>query len=423
MASSSPLPSYPEPSVNCEVYGNDIRYLMAEASPYIKHYLMTAGPTPLPPRVSPGDGRADPLPPRARLRGALRARLEASSRSSGPRTTCSASPPRAPGAWSPPSPTSRPGEPAARRLLRQVRRALGGAQRGLRRRAPPSSVEWGDRVEPASSTRVLGEHRPAHEGRLHDPVGDLDRRRQRHPGAHRGRPRARRADRRRRRLRPRRGPIPQDEWGVDVIVGGLAEGAHVPARPRLRARSRSARSTSPPRSQRAPTTSTGRRRQGPAQGSAGQPVHPGGLALHGARRRPRHDRGGGPRERLRAPRQLGAAARAGVEALGLELFGPDDQRRQRRHRLQDPRGRRRRQAAEAAARQLRHHRAGGQGQLKGKISGSPTPATSAPSTSSPRSTALEMALRDLGAEVEPGAGVAAAQRVFQEAGVPAGATA
>ena len=32
-----------------------------------------------------------------------------------------------------------------------------------------------------------------------------------------------------------------------------------------------------------------------------------------------------------------------------------------------------------------------------------------------------MALRDLGADVDVGAGVAAAQRVFQEAGVPAGA--
>jgi hypothetical protein len=37
--------------------------------------------------------------------------------------------------------------------------------------------------------------------------------------------------------------------------------------------------------------------------------------------------------------------------------------------------------------------------------------------------AIEMALRDLGADIEVGAGVAAAQRVFQEAGVPAGAPA
>ena len=53
--------------------------------------------------------------------------------------------------------------------------------------------------------------------------------------------------------------------------------------------------------------------------------------------------------------------------------------------------------------------------------GSPTAATSAPSTSSRRCRGLEMVLRELGHDVEHGAGVGAAQKVFLEAGVPAAA--
>ena len=67
--------------------------------------------------------------------------------------------------------------------------------------------------------------------------------------------------------------------------------------------------------------------------------------------------------------------------------------------------------------------AGGQGHLKGKIAASPTAATSANSTSSSRWPPLEMTLRELGHDLELGAGVAAAQRVFLEAGVPVAAPA
>ena len=42
-------------------------------------------------------------------------------------------------------------------------------------------------------------------------------------------------------------PLPQDEWGVDVVVAGLAEGADGAARPRLRERRTRPRSSAPPR--------------------------------------------------------------------------------------------------------------------------------------------------------------------------------
>ena len=77
----------------------------AMANPYVKQYLMTAGPTPLPPAVS--QVMAEPIlyhraPAFIEVYARCLERLKGSSR---PRTTCSASRPRAPAAWSRPSPT------------------------------------------------------------------------------------------------------------------------------------------------------------------------------------------------------------------------------------------------------------------------------------------------------------------------------
>jgi len=60
--------------------------------------------------------------------------------------------------------------------------------------------------------------------------------------------------------------------------------------------------------------------------------------------------------------------------------------------------------------------AGGQGRLKGKIVRIAHCGYYGGFDIVIALTALEMALRDLGAELEPGAGAAAAQRVFAEAG-------
>jgi aspartate aminotransferase-like enzyme len=113
---------------------------------------------------------------------------------------------------------------------------------------------------------------------------------------------------------------------------------------------------------------------------------------------------------------LARAARAGVDALGLERFGPDnpDANVLTAARLPEtidgahvPKLMRDRYGVTAA---------GGQGSLKGKIVRIAHCGYYGAFDIVIALTALESSLRDLGAEVEPGAGAGAAQRVFAEAG-------
>jgi serine---pyruvate transaminase len=117
---------------------------------------------------------------------------------------------------------------------------------------------------------------------------------------------------------------------------------------------------------------------------------------------------------------LARATRAGVAALGLELFGDPDERANVVTAVELPEtidgGK-----VPGALRKLGITANGGQNQLKGKIIriahcgyfGAFDILTSL--------SGLEMVLDQLGHEVEHGAGVGAAQRVFVEAGVPAAA--
>ena len=183
----------------------------------------------------PGDGRADHLPPRARLRRDLRGCI---------------GPPA--GGLPDPQPGSllrlvghrgdgvgggqprRARRPGRRRLCRQVRRALAGAVRGLRRRerAPGRRVGRGDRPGPARGDDRG--HARASQGGVRDPVRDLDRGRPRRPGADRGRSRPRRGDRRRRRFGPGRRRSAPGRVGGGRGRLRLPEVADVPARPWLR---------------------------------------------------------------------------------------------------------------------------------------------------------------------------------------------
>ena len=117
---------------------------------------------------------------------------------------------------------------------------------------------------------------------------------------------------------------------------------------------------------------------------------------------------------------LARATRAGAAALGLELYGDPDERSNVVTAVELP------EAIDGgkvpgALRKLGITANGGQNQLKGKIIriahcgyfGAFDILTSL--------SGLEMVLDQLGHEVEHGAGVGAAQRVFLEAGVPAAA--
>ena len=113
---------------------------------------------------------------------------------------------------------------------------------------------------------------------------------------------------------------------------------------------------------------------------------------------------------------LARAARAGIEALGLERFGPDDENANvvTAARLPD-------EIDGAKVPKLMRDRygvtiAGGQGHLKGRIARIAHCGYYGAFDIVIALTALEMALRDLGHDAEPGAGAGAAQRVFAEAG-------
>ncbi|MDP9227427.1 MAG: hypothetical protein M3M99_00020, partial [Actinomycetota bacterium] len=113
---------------------------------------------------------------------------------------------------------------------------------------------------------------------------------------------------------------------------------------------------------------------------------------------------------------LARAARAGIEAMGLERFGPDDAGANviTAARMPDS-------IDGAAVPKLMRERygvtaAGGQGKLKGKIVRIAHCGYFGAFDIVIALTALESALRDLGADVEPGSGAGAAQRAFAESG-------
>jgi serine---pyruvate transaminase len=116
---------------------------------------------------------------------------------------------------------------------------------------------------------------------------------------------------------------------------------------------------------------------------------------------------------------LGRATREAAKALDLELFGSEDERANVVTAIKVPEGVDGGKVVKLMRDKYRVTIAGGQNQLKGKIVrvahcgyfGAFDILTSI--------SALEMAFTELGADIELGAGVAAAQRIFIEAGVPA----
>jgi aspartate aminotransferase-like enzyme len=114
---------------------------------------------------------------------------------------------------------------------------------------------------------------------------------------------------------------------------------------------------------------------------------------------------------------LARAARAGVDALGLERFGPDDDNANVVTVASLPDDIDGAQVPKLMRDSYGVTIAGGQGHLKGRIARIAHCGYYGAFDIVIALTALEMALRDLGHDAEPGAGVAAAQRVFAEAGV------
>jgi serine---pyruvate transaminase len=116
---------------------------------------------------------------------------------------------------------------------------------------------------------------------------------------------------------------------------------------------------------------------------------------------------------------LGKATREAAKALDLELFGPEDDRANVATAIKVPEGVDGGKVPKIMRDKYRITVAGGQAQLKGKIVRIAHCGYFGAFDILTAVGAFEMALTELGHELELGAGVAAAQRVFLEAGVPA----
>src|SRR3954464_12302603 len=398
------------------------------ANPYIKQYLMTAGPTPLPPAVS--QVMAEPMlyhraPAFVEVYARVLDSLGRVFQTSGDVLLFAAS-----GTGAMESAVAhlvRPGEPALvascgkfGERWAELCDAYGASTRHY-------EAGWGNKVEPADLDRELGAADGAKvvftsfsetsTGVVND-VEALTEVAHRHGallavdavsgiGAV---------------------PLPQDDWGVDVVVAGSQKALMSPAGLAF---------SSPHEGALAPA----------AQGGGGRPPAPrGGAARYyfdwektfaGQRKDPpdspftpavglvmaldvalRLIEEEGLEQVFERHRLLGRATREAVKALDLELFGPEDENANVVTAIKLP------DAIDGAAvpKTMRDRYgitiAGGQGKLKGKIARIAHCGYFGAFDVVVTVSALEMTLRDLGHEAELGAGVAAAQRVFLEAGVP-----
>src|ERR687895_808414 len=219
-------------------------------------------------------------------------------------------------------------------------------------------------------------------------------------------------------------PLPQDEWGVDVVVGGSQKALMAPpglgfASPNEAALARAAAVPSPRHYFDWARTVSGQRKDPPDS-----PFTPAvGLvkALDIALGMIEAE---GLDQVYERHALLGRATREAAKALELELLvGAPDENANVATAIVLPEG-----LDGARVPKLMRDRygvtiAGGQGKLKGRIARIAHCGYFGAFDIVVTMAAFEMTLRELGHEVELGTGVAAAQRVFLEAGVPVGSAA
>jgi aspartate aminotransferase-like enzyme len=213
-------------------------------------------------------------------------------------------------------------------------------------------------------------------------------------------------------------PLPQDEWGVDVVVAGSQKALMAPpglafASPNAAALERAAAAQG-----RRLYFDWGRTVAGQRKDPPDSPFTPAVgliLALDVALGLIAQE---GLEQVYERHRLLGRATREATRALGLELLGERDEHANvvTAVRLPDS-------IDGASVPKMMRDRfgvtiAGGQGPLKGRIARIAHCGYFGAFDIVVTLAAFEMTLRELGQEVELGAGVAAAQRVFLEAGVP-----
>jgi aspartate aminotransferase-like enzyme len=213
-------------------------------------------------------------------------------------------------------------------------------------------------------------------------------------------------------------PLPQDEWGVDVVVAGSQKALMSP--PGLGFASAGAAAL-----ERAAAGGPGRyyfdwgrtvagQRQAPPD-SPFTPAVGLVMALDVALGLIEEE---GLEQVYERHRLLGRATREAARALELDLFGPDDEGANVATAIKLPEAIEGGKVPSTMRDRFGITIAGGQGQLKGKIARIAHCGYFGAFDIVLTIAAFEMTLRELGHDVELGAGVAAAQRVFLEAGVP-----
>jgi aspartate aminotransferase-like enzyme len=388
------------------------------ANPYLKQYLMTAGPTPLPPEVS--QVMAEPmlyhrapafvevyaraLQRLKRVFGTDNEVLVFASSGSGALESAVANLVRA-------------GEPALVASCGKFGERWAELCDAYGVATVHWETPWGSKIDPAELDRVLGEHEAVEvvfttlaetsTGVVND-VRGLGEVVHRHGalivvdavsalGAV---------------------PLPQDEWGIDVVVAGSQKALMSP--PGLALASPNAAAL-----ERARVNSTarlyfdwGRTVAGQRKDPPDSPFTPAvGLvaALDVALGLIEQE---GLEHVLERHRVLGRATREAVRALDLELFGPEDENANVVTAIRLPETIDGAQVPKLMRDRYGITIAGGQAKLKGKIARIAHCGYFGAFDIVVTIAALEMAMRELGHELELGAGVGATQRVFLEAGVP-----
>jgi serine---pyruvate transaminase len=391
------------------------------ANPYVKQYLMAAGPTPLPPRVS--QVMAEPImyhraPAFVEVYARCLEGLKGVFQSQNDVLCFAAS--GTGGMESAAANLIRPGDEVLVASCGKFGERFVELAETWQAKVVHHDAGWGNKVEPADLDRLLGEHpdtelvfttfsetstgvlndvqaltQVAHE---HDALIVVD--------AISGLGAV---------------PLPQDEWEVDVVVAGSQKALMCPpglgfASPNERALARAAESGGPRFYFDWNRTAKGQRKDPPD--SPFTPAVTLFMALDVALELIQEE---GLDEVFERHRLLGRATRQAVKGLELDLFGPEDENSNVVTAIKLPDGIDGAKVPKTMRDKYGITIAGGQNQLKGKIARIAHCGYYGAFDIVTTVAALEMTLKELGADVELGAGVSAAQRVFLEAGVPVAA--
>jgi aspartate aminotransferase-like enzyme len=392
------------------------------ANPYLKQYLMTAGPTPLPPRVS--QVMAEPIlyhraPAFIEVYGRCLERLKGVFQTQNEVLSFAAS--GSGGMESAVANLVRPGEPAVVASCGKFGERWKDLCEAFGAPVVHHDAGWGNRVEPADLERVLSDAPDARivfttfsetsTGVLNDIQALAQVAHERDAilvvdavsamGAV---------------------PLPQDEWDIDVVVSGSQKALMCPpglgfASANERALARAAEPGGAPRFYFDWARTVKGQRKDPPD-SPFTPAVSLFMALDVALTMIEEE---GLDNVFERHRLLGRAAREAVKALDIELFGPEDENANVVTALKIPDGVDGAKVPKTMRDKYGITIAGGQNQLKGKIARVAHCGYYGAFDILTTVSALEMTLSELGADVELGAGVAAAQRVFLEAGVPVAA--